>query len=341
METGYEANKLVYLPLSGDLIKNFESFKQDLLSQGLATSVSRTSTPFTEQWSNTGGMNWAGKHPEERTNIERIVTDSEIVKTSAMTLVAGRDLDLTRFSTDSTAVLINESASRLMNFENPVGETINDSGKDWKIVGVVKDFVFVSPFVQKAPVVLFGCNRYEALSFVYIRLDEQKSLSQLKDGLAAVHRKYSPDYPFELHFADLEYQRKFEFLESTQTVTGAATLSAIIIACIGLLGLAIYMIEVRRKEIGIRKVLGGSVFSITKLLSLSSLRPIIVSVVIFAPLSWFVMSTWLDLFPYRTNLELWIFLLATVLILFIALFTVATQTVKVALNNPIDSLANE
>jgi ABC-type antimicrobial peptide transport system permease subunit len=341
MERGYEANRLIYVPITGELLKNFNAFKSELLSQGLASSVTRTSTPFTEQWSNTGGMKWAGKNPEERTNIERIITDEEIVKTSSLKLIAGRDLDLDKFPTDSNAVLVNERAVRLMGFENPIGETIGDNGRDWRIVGVVKDFVFVSPFTQKAPVVFFGCKVSEPLSFIYIRLDEKKSLLDVMEAVENTHQKYNPEYPFEFHFADLEYERKFETLDSIQMVSAAATASAIFIASIGLLGLAIYMIEVRRKEIGIRKVLGGSVYSIIRLLSLSSLKPIAISVFIFGPLSWVVMKTWLDLFPYRTELEIWIFVAAAMLILFIALFTITTQTAKAALDNPVNSLKNE
>lgn len=341
MERGYDSNRLIYVPITGDLLKNFNAFKGELLSQGLASSITRTSTPFTQQWSNTSGMQWAGKNPEERTNIERIVTDEEIVKTTSLTLIAGRDLDLNKFPTDSNSVLINESALRLMNFENPLGETIGDNGRDWKIVGVVKDFVFVSPFMQKAPVVLFGCKFSQSMSFIYIKLDEEQSLVELMDGIEKVHHQYNPDYPFEYHFADLEYQRNFEVIESMQLVSAAATVSAMFIASIGLLGLAIYMIEMRRKEIGVRKVLGGSVYSIIRLLSVSSLKPIAFSVLIFGPLSWVVMETWLGLFPYRTDLELWIFVMATMLILFIALFTVTTQTSKAALDNPVNSLKNE
>lgn len=341
MDAGYDQKRLVYLPLSADLVKNFESFKNELLSEGIASSVSRTSTPFTEQWSGTSGMSWPGKNPEERTNVERIIVDGHITRTSFFTLLAGRDLDLDRYPSDSTAVLINESALRLMNMRNPIGEIINDNGRDWKIVGVVKDFVFVSPFMQKAPVVLFGCHRHQSLSFVYIRLDDQQPFTEVNAALMRLHEKYNPDYPFALHFADLEYQRKFEVLSSMQAVTGAATVTAIFIACIGLLGLAIYMIEVRRKEVGIRKVLGGSVFSIAKLLSVSSIKPILISIVLFAPMSWYVLTLWLELFPYRTTLDLWIFLVATSLILFIAVFTVATQTVRVAYKNPVDSLASE
>jgi len=341
MERGYEVDRLIYVPITGDLLKNYNAFRSELLSQGIASSITRTSTPFTQQWSSTGEMKWAGKNPEERTNIERIVADEGIVKTSSLKLIAGRDLDLDKFPTDSNSVLVNERAARLMGFENPLGETIGDIGRDWKIVGVVKDFVFVSPFMQKAPVVFFGCKFNESLSFIYIRLDEQKSLAQLMDGVERAHQKYNADYPFEFHFADLEYERKFETLDSTQMVSAAATASAIFIASIGLLGLAIYMIEVRKKEIGIRKVLGGSVYNIIGLLSLSSLKPIAISVLIFVPLSWFVMKTWLGLFPYRTDLEPWIFLVAAMLIFFIALFTITTQTAKAALDNPVNSLKNE
>lgn len=341
METGYAVNKLVYVPLTGDLQNNYTAFRENLLSQGVATGVSRTSTPFTEQWSSTGSMTWAGKNPEDRTDIERIVTDEGMIKTASLVLVAGRDINLKEYPSDSTAVVINESALRLMNFNDPIGETIRDNGIDWKIVGVVKDFVFVSPFIKKSPVVVFGSKYSSSLSFVYIRLDEKMPTAKVVDAVEAAHRKYNPDYPFELHFADVEYQRSFHFLESTQTVAGASTILAIFIACIGLLGLSIYMIEVKRKEIGIRKVLGGSVLGITRLLSASSLKPIIVAIIVFSPVSWVSMNSWLGLFPYRTDLDLWMFLLATVLILLVAVLTVSTQTIKVALNNPVDSLRSD
>ncbi len=341
MDPGYDIERLVYMPITGDLIKNFTAFKTDLLSQDVAQSVTRMSAPFTEQWSGTTEMQWAGKNPEERVDIQRVFIDEEITETASLTLIAGRDLDLDKFPSDSNSVLINETTWRLTNFENPIGETITDSGRDWKIVGVVKDFVFETPFMKKAPVVLFGCRLSGALTSIYIRLDNEKPILEIIDRLETLHRKYNPDYPFEFHFADAAYAQKFETLESTKTMSAAATALAIFIACIGLLGLATYMIEVRRKEIGIRKVLGGSVYSIIRLLSFTSLKPITVSVLVFAPLSWIVMETWLSSFPYRTDLELSILFLAVVLLLLIAFLTVTLQTAKAALDNPVNSLRSE
>lgn len=340
-DAGYSRDHLIYLPLTGDLGKNYLAFRNELISRNLAVSLTKTSTPLTEQWSGTTDMKWKGKNPEERTNIERIFVDEGITKTSSLTLIEGRDMDLERFPSDSSAVLINETALKLMGFEDPIGETISDSGRDWKIIGVVKDFVFTSPFRKIEPIMLFGSKGAWSFSTIYIKLNPDRSIPETLAALAELSSKYNPEYPFEYHFADLEYQRKFELLDVSQKITNIFTSLAIFIACLGLLGLAVYMTEVRRKEIGIRKVLGGTVFNITKLLSVSSLKPIILSIVIFTPLSWFAMQWWLEPFAYRTTLDAWIFLIAAGLILLIAFITISSQTIKAALDNPVDSLRNE
>jgi ABC-type antimicrobial peptide transport system permease subunit len=159
--------------------------------------------------------------------------------------------------------------------------------------------------------------------------------------LTNLSKKYNPDYPIEYHFADVEYQRKFNDMKATLKMTTVFTSIAIFIACLGLLGLAMYMTEARVKEIGIRKVLGGSIINITKLLGYSSLKPILISILLFLPVSWLAMNWWLKSYAYRIQLDGWIFLSSALVIVLIASLTVGINTIRAARANPVESLRNE
>lgn len=337
-DSGYSRNNLVYMPLTGDLIKNFTAFKNELEQSETSISISKTSTPITEQWSGTTSMEWKGKNPEERTDIERIYVDENFTVTTGLTILKGRDMDLQKFSTDSTAAILNETALNVMGFKKPIGETIKDNNREWHVIGVVKDFVFTSPFQKIEPIVLFGGKAKWAFNVVYIKLNPIKPITEILATLSNLSTKYNPAYPFEYHFADAEYQRKFDNLRTTLLITTLFTSIAIFIACLGLLGLATYMTEARVKEIGIRKVMGGSVLNITRLLSFSSLKPIVIAVVIFTPLGWLAINWWLQSFAYRVSLDIWIFVIAALSILSIALVTIGTLTIRAASANPIESL---
>lgn len=340
-ETGYSRDNLLYVPLTGDLIKNFASFKNELKQKDAVISLTKTSGPLTQQWSSSTGINWNGKNPEERTDIERIWVDDDVTSTIGVSIVHGRDFDLDQFPTDSTAVLINETALRLMGFTNPIGEKIIDQGREWHIIGVVKDFVFTSPFIRIEPIILFGSKSTWAFNYLYLKLNPSKPVQENLATIESVSKKYNPDYPFEFQFADLEYQKKFDNMRGTLLLTMIFTGLAIFIACLGLLGLAVYMTEVRQKEIGIRKVMGGTTYSITRLLSFASLKPIFVGIILFSPMSWFAMNWWLNFYVYRTTLDMWIFVAAAGVLLIIALITVSTQTIRAAKSNPVNCLRSE
>jgi putative ABC transport system permease protein len=340
-DSGYSSTNLIHLPLSGDLTKNFQAFSDELTQKRAATSITKTSAPITEQWSGATDMKWRGKDAEEKSDIERIYVDENMASTTSLTIIKGRDMDLKQFPSDSTAVLINETALRIMGFENPIGEIVNDANIDWHVIGVVKDFVFTSPFQKIEPIILFGSKAKWAFNIVYIKMNPQNAVQKNLALIAEASKRYNPDYPFEYQFADIEYQRKFDNLHTTLQLTTIFTTVAIFIACLGLFGLGIYVTEARMKEIGIRKVMGGSVLSITRLLSFSTLRPIVISVFLFIPVSWKVMSWWLESFAYKTSLDVWIFIIASGLIMSIAMITIASQTIKAAMINPVISLRNE
>ncbi|MEO0554862.1 MAG: ABC transporter permease [Bacteroidota bacterium] len=339
--SGYDKNDLIYQPLTGDLGKNYLSYRNDLLNAGIAISVTKTSSPITQRWSSSADIKWEGQKPEENYNFERIYMDDQFSKTAGLTIVQSRDMDLSKYPSDSTAVLLNETAAEIMGFENPIGELIIDNGIEWRVTGVVKDFILTSPHAKIEPMVLLGSKASWALGYVHIKLNKANVIQKQIEQLAELSEKYNPNYPFEFEFVDVEYQQKFSGMKKTQTITTIFSSLAIFIACLGLFGLATFMAEARIKEIGIRKVFGGSVLTITKLLSLSSLKPIFISILLFSPMAWYSMNWWLQTFAYRIDLSVGTFILAALTIILIALITISSQTISAATKNPIKSLRSD
>lgn len=340
-DSGYRKDNLVYQYLSGSLGKNYEAYKNELLQSGVAEVVTKTSQPITNRWSNSNGIGWRGKDPQNKTLFERFYVDNDFITTAGLTLVEGRDMDLSQFPSDSTAALLNEAAAKAMGFDQPLGEVINDDGQDWQVIGVVKDFILTSPFRPVEPVIILGCKQSWAFNVIHTRLNPNKPIQESIRKLSELTLKYSPDYPVEYNFVDQEYERKFANMEATRSITLLASALTILIAGLGLLGLSTFMIEVRVKEIGIRKVMGGSVLSITRLLSLASLKPILIAIAIFSPMSWFAMDWWLSSYAYRISIGVFTIPLAAFTIIFIALLITSVQTIRAARANPVNSLRNE
>lgn len=340
-DIGYAKDHLIYHSLTGDLGKNYLAYRNELLQSGAAASVTKTSSPVTQRLSSTTGIYWNGKDPQNKTNFERFFIDENISTTVGFIIIDGRDMDLQKFPSDSSAVILNETAVKVMDFKNPIGEIIVDSDREYHVIGVINDFILTSPYQKVEPMVLLGSRTQWAFNTIHIKLNPNNSTQENVARLSKIFSKYNPEYPFEYHFVDVEYEQKFSDMKSTLTITTLFTSIAIFIACLGLLGLSVYMTESRIKEIGIRKVLGGSVLSITKLLSMSSLKPILIAIVLFSPLAWFAMNWWLNSFAYRVSVNLWIFLAAALSILLIALLTISTQTIRAAGTNPVKSLRNE
>lgn len=338
-QLGYSKDNLIYTFLEGDIEKNYPIIKNELLSKGIAVSVSKTSAPITEGWSNTWGIGWKGKDPNDKTVIDRYCADDDICQTAGLKILQGRDIDLDKYITDSTAVLLNESAVKHMKFTNPIGETINDNGIDWHVVGVVQDFILKSPYLPVEPMVIEGAKGW--FNVIQMKLNQTKTTKQNLAAAEKIFKKYNPNYPFEYTFVDEAYAQKFENEKRTGILAGLFAFLTIIISCLGLFGLASYMAETRVKEIGVRKVLGASVLGITKLLSKDFLLLVIIAFAIAAPLSYWGMNKWLEAYPYRVTIEWWVFALAAALAILIALLTVSYQAIKAATANPIKSLRTE
>ena len=338
-EVGYNKNNLVYTFTGEDVTRNYMLIKNELLSSGTAISVTKTSAPLTEGWSNTWGIEWPGKDPNDKTIIDRFCADDKIATTAGLQLIKGRDLDLNAFPTDSSAVLLNESAAKLMGFKDPIGGIIKDNGQDWHVVGVFRDFILNSPYQPTIPMVIEGANGW--FNCVHVKFNPARSTAANIAAMEKIYKKYNPHYPFDYKFIDQQYDEKFKAEQRAGTLSGLFAGLTIFISCLGLFGLATYMAENRIKEIGVRKVLGASVTDITTLLSKDFLKLVAVSLVIASPVAWWLMDAWLKDFNYRIDMPVSAFLVAGGLSLLIALLTVSSQAIKAAIANPVKSLRTE
>jgi len=338
-DLGYNKNNLIYHWLTGDIEKNYSLIKNELLTSGAATSVTKTSNPVTQSWSDTWDYVWEGKDPNDKTDFDRYYADEDLVKTTGFQIVQGRDFDLKNYPTDSTAIILNESSVKAMHFKHPIGQIIKDNGTDWHVVGVIKDFIIRSPYEPMRPMVIGGSKGW--FNVLHIKLNSNNSTQKNLAIAEKIFKKYNPQYPFEYHFADEEYAKKFNDEQRIEALAGLFAGLTIFISCLGLFGLATYMAENRIKEIGVRKVLGASVISITSLLSKDFLKLVIISLLIASPVAWWSMYTWLQGYPYHINIQWWVFVLAGTLSIIVALLTVSYQSIKAALCNPIKSLRTE
>ncbi|HEV3223488.1 MAG TPA: ABC transporter permease [Puia sp.] len=339
--TGYDRSQLVYHFMTGTLTKNYAMVKNELLQSGIATEVNRTSWPLTEIWSDTWDIGWEGKSPYDKTDFDRFSTDGSLVKTAGLKLIEGRDMDLTKFPTDSTAALLNERALKAMGFKNPIGQLITDNGKTYHVIGVIKDFILKSPFDPVSPMAIEGSASNTGLWVMNVKLVAGSNAQDNMVKMEKILKKYNPDYPFEYHFVDEEYARKFEDTKRTATLSALFAGLTIVISCLGLFGLASFMAVQRRKEIGVRKVLGATVLNLWQLLSKDFIVLVLISLCIAVPISWYFMQKWLLQFEYRTALSLWIFASAGLGAILITLLTISYQSLKAALTNPVSSLRTE
>jgi putative ABC transport system permease protein len=338
-ELGYNKDNLVYHMMTGEIDKNYDLIRNELLSSGTAVSVTRTSAPLTQGWSDTWGLGWKGKDPNDKTDFDLYCADQDLVKTAGLQLVAGRDLNISQFKTDSTGMVINESAVKAMKFKNPIGETVQFNDRNWHIVGVIKDFILQSPYYPTKPMVIMGTAGW--FNVLIAKLNPNKSISDHLKAEEKIFKKYNPAYLFQYQLMDEEYDRKFKAERRTGTLAGLFSALTIFISCLGLFGLAAYMAENRIKEIGVRKVLGASVTNIATLLSKDFVTLVVISFIIASPVAFWAMKNWLDGYPYHVNIQWWIFLVAAMASVIIAMLTVSYHAVKAATANPVKSLRSE
>jgi ABC-type antimicrobial peptide transport system permease subunit len=339
-ERGYEGDQFVYFWIAGELEKKYPALKSELLSSGVASFVTRTNGPLTSSYSDTWGLQWQGKDPNDKTDFNLFTADEGLIKTAGLTLIQGRDIDLTQYPSDSTAMLLNESAAKAMGFADPIGQIVKNNDYEYQVVGVIKDFILDSPYEHIKPMIIQGAKE-NWFNVINIRLTSTATVEEHLTSMRKLYEKYNPAYPFEYHFVDEDYARKFEDTQRIATISTLFTSLTIFISCLGLFGLASYMAEVRIKEIGIRKVLGASVMKITTLLSKDFLILVVISIIIASPIAWYAMHAWLQEYSYRVSIEWWVFAMSGLLCIIISLLTISFQAIKAALANPVKSLRTE
>jgi ABC-type antimicrobial peptide transport system permease subunit len=258
-------------------------------------------------------------------------------RTIQWTIKEGRDFSREHPS-DSSAAIINESALQIMNFKQPIGQTITYRDKNFTIVGVVRDMITQSPYAPLEASVFFCSGWLQTLT---LRLNDNIPVNIALDKIETVFKKYDPEVPFSYQFVDEQYARKFTAEEKIGNLAGFFAVFAIFISCLGLFGLSSYVAEQRTKEIGVRKVLGASVMNVWQLLSKEFMMLTLVSFLIAIPVSWYFMSSWLQNYVYRAEMSWWIFAITAVGSLMITLLTISFQAIKAGLMNPVKSLRTE
>jgi len=340
-DTGYDRDKLVFTFVQGDVLRHYDQIKRELIGSGAAISVTKLFSPITRVWGTVDGFSWQGStEADKKVNFAEFESDADFVRTTGTQLLQGRDIDLKAYPTDSTAVLLNETAVKTMHLQDPVGKMIrNGRGVNCHVVGVLKDFIIESPYDPIEPMIIQGLST--TYPVVHFRLNPAGAVSANLKKAEEVFKRWNPRYPFEYYFTDEYYNSKFRS-EQQQGILGLLFSGlTIFISCLGLFGLASYMAESRKREIGIRKVLGASVASVTLLMARDFIRLVLIAVITATPIAWYAMHSWLEEFNYRIQIGVWVFVAAAGLSILIAVVTVGYQAVTAALANPVKSLRRD
>jgi len=335
---GFDKEHIIYLPLDGDLYKKMDAYQNELNKLSYVEASDPINQLPMDLNSTSGDLSWPGKPADLQTEVVATWTGFGFTKTLGITMAEGRDFSKD-YPGDSLSYVINESAAKMMGMQNDaVGKQVKFWNGNGKIIGVMKDFHIASLHTPIKPLIL--CLAPSNTSFMMVRLHTVKT----KEALAAINKitgNFNPVYPFEYHFADETYEQMYKSEMQVSALVKYFGLLALVISCLGLFGMVAFSAERRTKEIGIRKVLGSSVIGIVRLLSIESLKTIIISMAIAFPLAYWVVNEWLASFAYKSSGGIWIFIIAASVMLFVSCITISFQAIKAAMANPVKSLRTE
>jgi len=335
---GYNKDHLIQMPIEGKVESTVNTFLQEVRKIPGVVSASSLGHNMLGRNNNTSGLSWEGKNPADNILFENVMVNYGLIETLGMEITEGRSFS-DEYSTDTTKVIFNEAAIRIMKMKDPIGKMVNLWGEyNLEIIGVVKDFNFQSMHEVVNPL-FFRLSPQNTWS-VAIRLEagrEKETLAALGDFYSA----YNPGFSFEYKFQDQEYAKMYAAEQRVATLSGYFATMAVLISCLGLFGLATFTAERRLKEIGIRKALGSSSINIVILLSGDFTKMVLVSICFGIPASYWLLSKWLERFAFHIELSSWYFISAGLIALFIAWCTVAWQAIKSANVNPVKCLRTE
>lgn len=342
---GMDKENLIVTDVVGDIAKNYSSIKQELLATGNVENVALSDHNTLYGGNNTNGLTWEGKAPGANILVSTRYVTPGFMETLGIKIMEGRDFKPNDvLDTVNMNVIITKSFEKTMGNESAIGKVIRYDGDPNEttatVVGVANDYVYGNMYGKPDPV-LFVCTAPKNTTTMYIRTKAQSDTRQTMGQIENIMKEGNPAYPFNFTFVNEQFNRMFLSEMLIGKLSRIFALLAIIISCLGLFGLAAHTAERRTKEIGIRKVLGSSVAGIASLLSKDFIKLVAVSCLVAFPLGWWIMGNWLKDYSYRIDIEWWIFILAGVLALLIAVLTISFQAIKAALANPVKSLRTE
>ncbi len=341
---GYNSNGLISIASRTDDVHNhFETISNELKQSNAILDMAESHSPATEVWLGLDGYDWQGKDPNSQATFATILVSHDFAKTVGLQLTQGRDF-AKEYLSDSAAFILNEAAVKFMGFKTPIGETINLkfgqlTKRPFKVIGVVKDMLMESPYEKVSPAV-YLLNSGKG-NFTTIKLNAATDTRTALTKIETVFKKYDAATAFEYKFVNEEYAKKFDDEERIGNLALVFAILAIFISCLGIFGLAAFTAAQRTKEIGVRKVVGASVFNVWRLLSKDFVLLVFFAFLIATPVAYFFMHNWLQHYEYRTTISWWIFVLVCIAVVLITLLTVSFQSIKAALMNPVKSLRSE
>ena len=336
----YRSEGLITVNMSTpDLYGHYDAIRADLLSTGVVDNMAESSSPTTGVWSNQIGFNWQGKDPNSLPVFGIVAVTTDFGRTIGWKIKAGRDFSK-EFGTDSLGMILNEAGVKQVGMKRDiVGQTIQFNDKNYTVVGVIKDMVMESPYEPIKPTVFL--YNPDWANVITIAIKHGAPVTDALSKIETVFKKYNPGAPFDYTFNDEDYTKKFADEQRVGNLATFFTILAIFISCLGLFGLASFVAEQRKKEIGVRKVLGASVYTLWRMLSKEFALLVIISCFIAIPLAWYYLNNWLQQYNYRTEISFWVFIFSGLGALVITLITVSFQAIKAAVANPVKSLRTE
>jgi putative ABC transport system permease protein len=335
---GFDKEHVIYVPVEGELYKKIDAYQTELNKLAYVEASDPVNQLPMDLNSTSGDLSWPNKPANLQTEIVATWTGYGFAKTLGIPMAEGRDFSKD-FAGDSLSYVINESAAKMMGMEHhAVGSQVKFWNGNGKIIGVMKDFHIASLHTPIKPLIL--CLQPANSSYMMIRLHGGQTKEAL-ESIKKISAEFNPVYPFEYHFADEAYEQMYKSETQVSALVKYFGLLAIVISCMGLFGMVAFSAERRTKEIGIRKVLGSSVVDIVRLLSVESLRTIILSMAIAFPLAYWAVDEWLASFAYRSSGGIWIFIFTALLMIFVSCLTIGLQAIKAAMANPVKSLRTE
>lgn len=339
---GYDKAGLITVPKNDPSYDGkLDVIRNELLKSGVVEDMSLSSSPMTDIWNNSSDFDWSGKESREYSFAVTNVSYG-FGKLVGWKFTAGRDFSKD-FPRDTARIIINETAAKDMGFKDPIGQLVKFGGgtKSVEIVGVIKDMIMGSPYEPEKRAIFFLDPKYQTASQIEIKIRPTVSANAALSKIEAIFRNIVPSAIFDYKFVDGEYARKFSQEQRIGKLSTFFAVLAIFISCLGLFGLAGFVAERRTKEIGVRKVIGASVFNIWNLLSKEFMGLVVIALLIASPIAYFFMNSWVQKYTYHTSVSWWIFLVAGAGALLITLSTVSFHAIKAALANPVKSLRSE